>query len=78
MPKRIVSHRVKLSDASGVHGSLMARMTDALSRMLNDPGTRQAMRSLQAYREARQHNISEEEQRTEEEEHVRMLVQFSI
>ena len=28
----------------------MQRMTDALSRMLNDPSTRNAMRNLQAYR----------------------------
>ena len=30
--------------------NLMQRMTDALSRMLNDPSTRNAMRNLQAYR----------------------------
>ena len=30
----------------GVHSTLMQRMTDALSRMLNDPGTRMAMQRL--------------------------------
>ena len=32
----------------------MQRMTDALSRMLNDPSTRNAMRNLQAYRSVAQ------------------------
>ena len=30
----------------GLHSTLMQRMTDALSRMLNDPGTRMAMQRL--------------------------------
>ena len=33
-----------------LQANLMQRMTDALSRMLNDPSTRNAMRNLQAYR----------------------------
>lgn len=34
------------SGEGGTHSNLMQRMTDALSRMLNDPSTRMAMRSL--------------------------------
>ena len=47
----------------------MQRMTDALSRMLNDPTTRRAMRTLQASRDrAAEENQDEgEEQRQEEE-----------
>jgi hypothetical protein len=39
----------------------MQRMTDALSRMLNDPTTRSAMRSAQA----NEANEPQEEERTE-------------
>ena len=51
----------------GLHTTLMQRMTDALSRMLNDPGTRMAMQRLHRGEEEEEENNRETVGRSSEE-----------